>query len=77
MRLPLARLKAESEQRTYPSTPRMANMALFRWMVMMMPMKMMVVIMVMSEDRAQTTIFSVEALTQSLQRDWLTDLACR
>merc|ERR1712130_132786 len=29
MRLPLARLKAESEQRTYPSTPRMANMALF------------------------------------------------
>ena len=25
-----ATLKAESEQRTYPSTPRMANMALFR-----------------------------------------------
>ena len=24
-------VKAESEQRTYPSTPRMANMALFRW----------------------------------------------
>ena len=29
--LPLAAMvKAESEQRTYPSTPRMANMALFR-----------------------------------------------
>ena len=37
-----ATLKAESEQRTYPSTPRMANMALFRYIAQIIMTKIYV-----------------------------------